>query len=134
RAAFDKDALRDVVAAAGVGEQLVEQVAMPIAVPQMMVRIDDLERRLQDLLLPLCPPRRITVARSGRRAAGHGYGSGGGGSWLVPRRGGAQGGPPHPPPPFRPASCAAIPNEGEPSSQSSPSSKLFRVRTSRSCS
>jgi hypothetical protein len=46
RAAFDEDALRDVVTAAGVGEQLVEQVAVPGFVPQMMVRIDDLERRL----------------------------------------------------------------------------------------
>jgi hypothetical protein len=31
----------------------------------MMVRIDDLERRLQDLLFPLRPPRRVAVARSG---------------------------------------------------------------------
>jgi hypothetical protein len=72
RPAFDKDALRDVVTAAGVGEQLVEQVAVPVAVPQMMVRIDDLERRLQDFLFPLRPPRRIAVARSGWSAAGHG--------------------------------------------------------------
>src|SRR5580692_2643092 len=42
RAAFDKDALRDVVTAAGIGEQLVEQVSVPAAIPQMMVRIDDL--------------------------------------------------------------------------------------------
>jgi hypothetical protein len=33
RAAFDKDAVRDVVTAAGVGEQLVEQVAVLFAVP-----------------------------------------------------------------------------------------------------
>ena len=42
----------DVVTAAGIGEQLVEQIAVPVAVPQMMVRIDDLERRLDDLFLP----------------------------------------------------------------------------------
>jgi hypothetical protein len=72
RAAFDEDALRDVVTAAGIGEQLVEQVAVSAAVPQMMVRIDDLERRLQDFLFPLRPPCRIAVARSGRSAAGHG--------------------------------------------------------------
>jgi hypothetical protein len=72
RAAFDKDALRDVVTAAGIGEQLVEQVPVPVTIPQMMVRIDDLERRLQYFLFPLRPPRRIAVARSGRSAAGHG--------------------------------------------------------------
>jgi len=64
--------LRDVVTAAGIGEQLVEQVPVSVAVPQMMVRIDDLERRVQDFLFPLRPPRRIAVARSGRRVAGHG--------------------------------------------------------------
>jgi hypothetical protein len=65
RAAFDKDALRDVVTAAGIGEQLVEQVAVSVAEPQMMVRIDDLERRLQDFLFALRPPCRIAVARAG---------------------------------------------------------------------
>src|SRR6185369_4677960 len=67
RPAFDKDALRDLVTAAGVGEQLVEQVAVPAPIPQMMVRIDDLERRLQDLLFPPRPPCRIAVTRSGWR-------------------------------------------------------------------
>src|SRR5258708_2193050 len=47
RAAFDEDALRDVVTAAGIGEQLVEQAAVPGAVPPMMVRLDELERPLQ---------------------------------------------------------------------------------------
>jgi hypothetical protein len=73
RAAFDKDALRDVMTTARVGEQLVEQVAVLFAVPQMMVRIHDLERRLQDFLFPLRPPCRIAVARPRRRAAGHGH-------------------------------------------------------------
>jgi hypothetical protein len=61
------------VTAAGIGEQLVEQVAVPAAIPQMMVRIDDLERRLQDFLFPLRPPCRIAVARCGRSVAGHGH-------------------------------------------------------------
>jgi len=38
----------------------------------MMMRIDDLERRLQDLLLTLRPPGRVAVTRSGRSTAGHG--------------------------------------------------------------
>jgi hypothetical protein len=54
RAAFDKDACCD----RGIGEQLVKKVPVPAAIPQMMVRIDDLERRLEDLLFPLRPPRR----------------------------------------------------------------------------
>jgi hypothetical protein len=58
------------VTATGIGEKLVEQIAVLFAVPQMMVRIDDLERRLQDLLFPLRPPCRIAVARSGRRTPG----------------------------------------------------------------
>src|SRR5207237_6572291 len=56
RTAFDKDAVRDVVAAARVGEQLVEEVAVPVPLPQVMMRIDDLERWLQDLLFPLRTP------------------------------------------------------------------------------
>ena len=66
RAAFDKDALRDVVTAAGIGEQLVEEVSMLVAVPEMMVRIDDFEGRLQNLLFSLCPPCRVAVPRSRR--------------------------------------------------------------------
>jgi hypothetical protein len=74
RTTFDKDAVRDVVAAAGVGQQLVEKVAVPVAIPQVMVRIDDLERRLQYPLLPLRPPRRIAVARCGRSTTRDGHG------------------------------------------------------------
>src|SRR5438128_8159689 len=33
RAAFDKDALRDVVTAAGISKQLVQQIAVPVADP-----------------------------------------------------------------------------------------------------
>ena len=46
---------------------------MPAAIPQMMVRINDLERWLQDFLFPLRPPRRIAVARCGRSTAGYGH-------------------------------------------------------------
>jgi hypothetical protein len=53
------------VAAAGIGEQLIEQIAMPVPIPQMMMRVDDLERRLQDLLLALSQPRGIWIARGG---------------------------------------------------------------------
>ena len=42
-AAFDEDGLADVVAGAGVGPQLAQQVAAPVATrfPQVMVRVDD---------------------------------------------------------------------------------------------
>ena len=88
RAAFDKDALRDVVAAAGIGEQLVEQIAVAVAIPQVMMRVDDLERGLEDLLLPLRPPGRIAITRGGRSAAG--YGSRRRGICLSMRRGPGQ--------------------------------------------
>jgi hypothetical protein len=52
------------------------------AIPQMMVRIDDLERWLQDFLFPLRPPRRIAVARCGRSAAGNSHGGCGAGLRL----------------------------------------------------
>ena len=52
RATFDKNGLADVVPAAGIGEQFVDQKTVPRAVPQMMVGIDDLQPRLDDLLLP----------------------------------------------------------------------------------
>ena len=40
---------------------------MLVAVPEMMVWIDDLERRFQNFFFPLRPPGGIAVARSGRR-------------------------------------------------------------------
>jgi hypothetical protein len=67
RSELDKDAVRNIVTAAGVGEQLVEKIAMLVAVPEMMVWIDDLERRFQNFFFALRPPSGITVARSGRR-------------------------------------------------------------------
>ena len=65
RAALDKNGLGDVVAAAGVGEQLVDEKPVAGAVPEMMVRIDDLQPRFDDLFLPQCQPGRIGIARAG---------------------------------------------------------------------
>ena len=73
RSELDKDAVRNVVTAAGVGEQLVEKIAMLVAVPEMMVWIDDLERRLQNFFFALRPPGGIAVARSGRRTSRGGH-------------------------------------------------------------
>src|SRR5207302_4832264 len=42
-AAFDKDAVRDVVSASGIGDELVEPIAVPLAIPQTMVADDELE-------------------------------------------------------------------------------------------
>jgi hypothetical protein len=126
RTTFDKDAVRDVVAAAGVGQQLVEQIAVLVAIPQMMVRIHDVEPRLQDLLLPLRPPRRIAVARRAEHYPGrprrHLFASSPGSSEEQC----------HPAlPPYRPASCDVTPNAGQPSSQSSPVLPALLFRTSR---
>ena len=51
RAAFDEDRRAHIVAAAGVLQQLVQQVAVEREVPEVMVRIDDRQVRLQDFLL-----------------------------------------------------------------------------------
>jgi len=67
RAALDKNGLGDVVTAAGVGEQLLDQKTVPGAVPQMVVGIDDLQPRFDDLLLPQCEPGGIRVTRAGWR-------------------------------------------------------------------
>src|SRR5205085_9569300 len=67
RTALDKDAVRNVVTAAGIGEQLVQKVAMLVTVPEMMVWIDDLERGFQNFLFSLRPPCGFTVARCRRR-------------------------------------------------------------------
>ena len=48
--ALDEDRALDLVAAAGVGQQLREQVAVGREVPQVMVRVDDRQIRLEDLL------------------------------------------------------------------------------------
>jgi hypothetical protein len=67
RAAFDKNGLGDVVAAARVGEQFAEEKPVPGAIPQMMVGIDDFQPGLDDLLLPQREPGRIGVVRVVRR-------------------------------------------------------------------
>src|SRR5215472_14826299 len=69
RAALDENGLCDVVAAAGISEQLVHQETVPGAVPKMMVRIGDLQLRFDDLLLPQREPGRVGVTRAGRRIA-----------------------------------------------------------------
>src|SRR5207237_2062198 len=50
RLALDEDRGDDVVAPADVVEELVEQVAMPTALPEMMVRVDDGQVGLEDRL------------------------------------------------------------------------------------
>ena len=50
RMAFEKHGRDDVVAGVRVGQQLVEQIAVAAAQPQMMVRIDDRQLRLDDRL------------------------------------------------------------------------------------
>jgi hypothetical protein len=47
RAAFEKDGRDDVVAGVEVGEQLVEEIAVIAALPQMMVGIDDRQIRVE---------------------------------------------------------------------------------------
>ena len=44
----------------GIGEQLVEQIAA-FTVPQVMMRIDDRQRRLESILTVLGEPRRVQV-------------------------------------------------------------------------
>jgi hypothetical protein len=75
--ALDEDRALDPVTAARVGEQVGKQIAMRREVPQMVVRIDDGEVRLQDLLAhgrqPILPdpghPRCYRAVRLVRRHA-----------------------------------------------------------------
>jgi hypothetical protein len=46
--AFDEHGGDDVVTGAEVGEQLVQQVAVVRAIPQMVMRVDDRKVRLED--------------------------------------------------------------------------------------
>ena len=56
RCAFDEDRAAHVVALAlgvgraGVGQQFIEQVAVAVAIPQVVVRVDDGQRRIDDVL------------------------------------------------------------------------------------
>src|SRR5947207_695464 len=57
RQPFEIDRRGDVVAAAGVGEQLRQQIAPGIgALDQVMVRVDDRQLGFEDLLLPQSQP------------------------------------------------------------------------------
>jgi hypothetical protein len=49
------------VTTAGVGEQLVNEITVLIALPEMMVGIDDRQLRLDDLFLQLRGPGRILI-------------------------------------------------------------------------
>ena len=50
RVALDKDGREDVVAGGDIGGHLLEKVALAAAVPEMMMRIDDRARGVDDLL------------------------------------------------------------------------------------
>src|SRR5204863_1809363 len=56
RSRLHEDGGDDVVTAVGVGEQIVEQITPAAAVPEMMMRIDDRQLRLQDRLLAAIEP------------------------------------------------------------------------------
>ena len=53
RTALDEHARDDVVARAHIGQQFVEQIAAARVIPEMMVRVDDRQIGLDDLLLKL---------------------------------------------------------------------------------
>ena len=69
RAALDKDALRGCCGRCRYRRAARRADSGTRAIPQMMVRIDDRQRRLDDLLLPLRPPCRIAVTRVVCRSA-----------------------------------------------------------------
>jgi hypothetical protein len=61
RAALDKNGLGDVVATAGFRKQLINEKTVAGAIPQMMVGIDDLQPRFDDLFLLQREPGRIGI-------------------------------------------------------------------------
>ena len=73
-AAFLKTGRGDVVAAADIGQQILEQIAVAGPVPHVMVRVDDRQIGLDDLLAPAVEPiladRRVAAGRD--RGLGHG--------------------------------------------------------------
>ena len=76
RAAIDIDGGDDVVAGSDVSRHLLDHVAQAAAVPEMVMRIDDRTRGIDDLLTILCEPvlARIGVEpalRGGCSAGGH---------------------------------------------------------------
>ena len=56
RARLHVDGRQDVVAGVGVGEEIVEQIAPVGPIPQMVVRVDDRQLRLEDRLAPALEP------------------------------------------------------------------------------
>src|SRR5438477_275263 len=83
RTALDEDGGDDVVPRIDVGQQLVEQIAAPWMIPEMMMRVDDRQFGLEDLLDALAEPFRV-----GQRARiGAGVAAGGWGHGVLPRSG-----------------------------------------------
>ena len=72
-AAFHEAGRDDVVAAAEIGQQILEQVAVARPVPQMMVRIDDRQIGFEDLLAALVEPIRPHGGVTARRNRGLGH-------------------------------------------------------------
>ncbi len=72
-AAFLETGRGDVVAAADIGEQVLEQIAVARPVPHVMVRVDDrqigLDDRLAPAVEPVLPDRRMAAGRD--RGLGH---------------------------------------------------------------
>jgi hypothetical protein len=75
--ALDEHRALDLVAAAGVDQQVRQEVAVGGEVPEVMVRIDDGQLRLEDLLLRLPQPVLADAGHAGRHRAvrlGRGHG------------------------------------------------------------
>lgn len=74
----------DVVAAVQVFEQLGQQIAPARPLPQVVMRVDDRERRIKDLLLPPVQP----LLADWQEDAGGGSRLGGGHEAILPMKGG----------------------------------------------
>jgi hypothetical protein len=59
RSALDEDGADDVVPRVDIGQELIEEIAPARMVPEVMVRIDDRQIGLDDLLGPLAQPFRV---------------------------------------------------------------------------
>src|SRR5208282_2287685 len=79
RTALNEDGRDDVVLRVDVGQEFVEQIAAAWVIPEMMVRVDDRQIGLEDLLRQLAEPFGI-----GQRAGiGAGFASGGWGHGIL---------------------------------------------------
>src|SRR5206468_8696961 len=56
RAAIDIDGRNDVVAGRDVFSHLLDQIALAAAIPQMVMRVDNRSRWIENFLLPQCQP------------------------------------------------------------------------------